>query len=491
MTRIFIASLGTETSTFALFPTSVENFKKYLWAEEGVEGLPPSPGSAAPRRWVELAREAGWEVVEGLHAWAQPAGITTRTAYESMRDRILADLRAAGRVDAVLLSLHGAMIAEGYDDCEGDLVVRIRGLVGPDVRIGVELDLHAHMDDTIVESSDIIVIYKTYPHIDYTERAEDVFHLVQRTLDGQIEPVMALFDCRAMGLFPTTHTEAMARFVDDMTSSEGTGGILSLSLNHGFPWADVPLAGAKMLCVADRSMDEARNAAKDFGERFYTIRAEADLQFTPFDAAIEEAKRTGDRPLLLADTSDQVGSGAPGDTTHVLRALIGAGIRNAAVVPIWDPLAVDICFQVGVGTKLMLRIGGKLEPHSGPPLDAEAEVLFLKRDAVQRQLEAEYVSLGDIAVVRVEGIEVMLTTTRVNVFSPSAFEWHGISFADKQVVSIKNLYKHRDIFQPLTRDQLFVATPGTSNPDWKSLPFERLPRPIWPLDPDPLNLDDR
>ena len=460
-----------------------------MWAERGIEEAPLSPSSAAPQKWVELAREAGWEVVEGLHAWAQPAGITTRPAYEFMRDRILDDLRAARSIDAVLLSLHGAMIAEGYDDCEGDLVTRIRDLVGPEVRIGVELDLHAHIDGTILDASDIIVIYKTYPHIDYVERAEDLFRLVQRTLDGEIEPVMALFDCRAMGLFPTTHTGAMAALVDDMVSSEGTGGILSLSLNHGFPWADVPLAGAKMLCVADRSMNVARRAAESFGRRFYAIRAEVDLQFTPFDAAIEEARKVGDKPLLLADTSDQVGSGAPGDTTHVLRALIEAGIRNAAVVPIWDPLAVDICFQVGVGTKLVLRIGGKLEPQSGPPLDAEAEVLFLKRDAVQRQLETEYVSLGDIAVVRVEGIEVMLTTTRANVFSPSIFEWHGICLADKQVVSIKNLYKHRDVFAPLTRDQLFVATPGTSNPDWKSLRFVRLPRPIWPLDPDPLNLD--
>ena len=487
--RIFIASLGTETSTFALFPTSVENFKRHLWAERGIEELPPSPGSAAPRKWVELGRKAGWEVVEGLHAWAQPAGITTRPAYEFMRDRILDDLRAAGRIDAVLLSLHGAMIAEGYDDCEGDLVSRVRDRVGPNVRIGVELDLHAHIDDRILDVSDIIVIYKTYPHIDYGDRAEDLFRLVKRTLDGEIEPVMALFDCRAMGLFPTTHTGAMAAFVDDMVSAEGTGGILSLSLNHGFPWADVPLAGAKMLCVADRSLVVARRAAEEFGRRFYDIRAEADLQFTPFDAAIKEAGKVGDKPLLLADTSDQVGSGAPGDTTHVLRALIESGIRNAAVVPIWDPLAVDICFQVGVGTKLMLRIGGKLEPHSGPPLDAEAEVLFLKRDAVQQQLETEFVSLGDIAVVRVEGIEVMLTTRRVNVFSPSIFEWHGISFAEKQVVSIKNLYKHKDVFQPLTRDQLFVATPGTSNPDWKSLRFERLSRPIWPLDRDPLGGD--
>ena len=483
--RVFIATLGTETCTFANFPTGVENFKRHLWAERGIEDLPPSPSSAVPRKWVELAREAGWDIVEGLHAWAQPAGVTTRSAYEFMRDRILDDLRSAGSIDVVLLSLHGAMIADGYDDCECDLVSRVRDLVGSDVRIGLELDLHAHIDESILEVSDIIVIFKTYPHIDYVQRAVDVFDLMRRTLDGEIDPVMALYDCRTMGLFPTTHTKDMAGFVDGMTSAEGKGGILSLSLNHGFPWADIPIAGAKMLCVADRSKHVAMRAAKQFGRRFCDIRSAADLQFTSFDDAIEEAKAVGDKPLLIADISDQVGGGAPGDTTHVLKALIGAGIRNAAVVPIWDPLAVDICFQVGVGTKLALRIGGKLEPHSGPPLDAEAEVVFLKRDAVQRQLESEHVPLGDIAVVKVEGIEVMLTTKRVNVFSPSIFESHGISFADKQVVSIKNLYKHRDIFLPLTRAQLFAATPGTCNPNWKSLSFQRLPRPIWPLDPDP------
>ncbi len=173
----------------------------------------------------------------------------------------------------------------------------------------------------------------------------------------------------------------------------------------------------------------------------------------------------------------------------MLRALIDAGIRNAAVVPIWDPMAVGVCERVGVGARLKLRIGGKFEPHSGPPLDADAEVLLLKENAFQQALRGERLDIGDIAVVRVEGIEVMLTTRRSNVFTPSIFESHGITIADKQVIAIKNLYKHRDIFRPITRDQLFVATPGTSNPDWKALPFKRLQRPIWPLDPDPLGLD--
>src|SRR5690606_26146665 len=130
-------------------------------------------------------------------------------------------------------------------------------------------------------------------------------------------------------------------------------------------------AGAKMLAIADRDPEIARRAAEDFGRRFYAIRAEATLPFVSLEDAIAEAQKPGDKPLLLADTSDQTGGGGPGDTTHMLRAFIEAGIPNATYGPLWDPLAVGICFSVGVGAKLTLRIGGKFEPHSGPCLDVE------------------------------------------------------------------------------------------------------------------------
>ncbi|MCL4187166.1 MAG: M81 family metallopeptidase [Rhodobacteraceae bacterium] len=490
--RLFIASLATETNSFATFPTGIEDYRSRQWIDGGILRATPMPGTAPLQHWVRRAQGLGWEVVEGLCARAAPSGITTRTAYETMRDRILSQARAALPLDAMLLYLHGAMIAEGYDDCEADLVTRLRAIVGPRCRIGVELDLHANLDEVLLGAADLIVFYKAYPHIDYTERAEDLFVLMQRTLAGEIEPVMALFDCRTIGIFPCTWPGPMGHFVAAMTAAEGKGGILSLSLNHGFPWADVPQAGAKMLAVADRSAEVARRAAEEFGRRFYAIRKAAMLPFTPFEDAIAEAGRgrPGDRPLMLLDTSDQIGSGAPGDTTHILRALIAAGIREAAVVPLWDPLAVGICMGVGAGARLPLRIGGKFEPQSGPCHDAaEAEVLFVKRDAFQNQLASERIPLGDIAVVRVEGIEVMLTSRRSNVYDPSIFALHGIDIASKRVISVKNLFKQYDLFKPLVRDQLFVASPGTSNPDWTALPFGRLPRPVWPLDPDPLGLD--
>lgn len=484
--RIFIATLGTETNTFASFPTGLDDFRRGFWNEGDVGSIPGSPWAMPAQRWLTQAQDLGWEVVQSLHTFAEPAGPTIRSAYEGMRDRILADLAAAGPVDAVLMFLHGAMIAEGYDDCEADFVTRIRAQVGKRTRIGLELDLHAHIDETLVEASDLIVFYKAYPHIDYAERADDLFTLMRRTLAGEIEPVMALFDCRVMGLFPTTREGPMPGYVAELFAAEGRNGILSLSLNHGFPWADVPNAGAKMLAVADRDPAIAARAAEEFGRRFYAIRAEATLPFVPLADAIAEAKRPGDKPILLADTSDQTGGGAPGDTTYMLKALLDAGITDAVYGPLWDPLAVGICLSVGVGAKLRLRIGGKFEPHSGPCLDVEAEVLHLAENTWQDQLSNERVPMGDVAVIRVAGIEVLLNTRRVGVFSPTMFTRHGITLAGKRVIALKNLYKHRDVFAPLVRDQLFVDTPGACPPDWASIPFKRIPRPMWPLDPDPL-----
>lgn len=489
--HVFIATIGTETNTFSSIPTGLGSFKNRLWQRGNVEDVPSNPWTAPAQIWCARAKAEGWKVTQGLHTFAEPAGVTSRAAWEEMRDLILADLKAAGPVDAVMMFMHGAMVADGYDDCEGDMASRIREIIGPQAKFGLELDLHGHIDDTLVKATDIIVFYKTYPHIDHAERAEDVFDLTKRAMLGEIDPKMALFDCRTMGLFPTTMEGPMPQYMADMVEAEGKDGVLSLSLNHGFPWADVPLAGAKMLAVVDGDEAKAAAVAENWGKRFYAIRKEAMLPFTPFDEAIRLATTTsGDKPLLLADTSDQVGSGAPGDTTYVLQALIDAGVTSAAIAPFFDPLGVEYCFQLGLGGKGRMRIGGKFDPNSGPCVDAEVEVIFLKRDAYQDHIGDEKIAIGDVATIRVHGIEVVLTTLRTNLYSLSLFTLHGIDFASKQVLSIKNLYKHKDLFEPIVREQHFVASPGCSDPEWSRLPFKRLNRPIWPLDSDPLGLDN-
>lgn len=198
--RVYAAAINTETNTFSPFPTTLADFTVVRPAQAAASGFAEEPGLEETRR---LTLERGWEFRFGLQAAAQPAGLTTRDAYEALRDEILERLGAALPVDLVILPLHGAMVAEGYVNCEVDLVRRVREVVGPTVPIGVSLDLHCHLSQALIDVADVVVAYKEYPHTDMGARAIDLFELTVATASGRIRPTMALFDCRAIGLYPT------------------------------------------------------------------------------------------------------------------------------------------------------------------------------------------------------------------------------------------------------------------------------------------------
>lgn len=220
--KIFLACLGTETNTFSPFRTGYRNFAETCLVREGAYGDSPFLFAVPLVIWERRARQLGWSVVHGLCAFAQPAGVTVRRVYESFRAEILADLNRAMPVDAVMLSLHGAMVADGYDDCEGDLLAAVRAAVGPKVSVGAELDLHCHLTQTMVENATVLVTFKEYPHDDAAERAEELFQLVAARMAGEVKPHMALFDCQMVGVFHTTQ-EPMKSYLSQVKSLEGEG----------------------------------------------------------------------------------------------------------------------------------------------------------------------------------------------------------------------------------------------------------------------------
>ncbi|MGI9153702.1 MAG: M81 family metallopeptidase, partial [Rubrivivax sp.] len=237
--KIHIAGIATETNTFAMAPTGLA-----AWEVDRGEGH-----SAEARRWHEaghrLAARDRHEVSFGLLAAAQPGGTTVQAAYDTLRDELLQRLQAALPVNAVLLVLHGAMVADGCADCEGDLIERVRALVGPGVPIGVELDLHCHFTERMHRHADIVIAYKQYPHTDLVERFEELWTLTLATAQGRVRPVTAVHDCRMVGFWHTTR-EPMKSFVARMQALEVQPGVLSVSFGHGFPWGDGPEAGAKV-----------------------------------------------------------------------------------------------------------------------------------------------------------------------------------------------------------------------------------------------------
>lgn len=485
--RFFAATLGTETNTFSPLPTGRATFEECMLIPAGEHPDVPDMFTAplwAARRYVEVH---GGEVIQGLCAFATPAGPTVRAVYEELRDRLLDDLRRAMPVDAVALGLHGAMVADGYDDCEGDLLARVRDVVGPDVPVGAELDLHCHVSRAMADSADVLIAYKEYPHTDFLERGEELVRILAEAAADRVRPHTSVFDCRMIGMFFTTR-EPMASFVADMAESERRDGVLSVSAGHGFAYADVPDMGSTMIAVTDGRPGLGAEVARAFGERLYAMRREGTPAYLGVGDGVARALAAPAGPVVLADSSDNAGGGAGSDSTFVLRSLIEQGATGAAVAPIWDPVAVRLAMEAGEGARLDLRVGGKLGPQSGDPVDLRVRVRAICRDAEQ-YLGVSRSSAGDCVAVHADGLDLVLTSLRTQAFSPEIFTNVGIDPAGKRILVVKSSQHFHAGFAPLAAEVFYLDGPGSMPRDITRLPFRRIRRPMWPFDPNPLGLD--
>ena len=477
--RIFTATLVTETNTFSPIPTGRQAFAKGA-VQHGRHGpIEPCADFAAMIEWRALCEHDGHTAIESIAAVAQPAGPTVRAVYESLRDELLEDLRNAEPIDVILLFLHGAMVAEGYDDCEGDLLERCREIAGKNVVIGAELDLHAHLTATMLAAANAIVAYKEYPHTDIIPRAVDLYRICVDAASGRTRPVCAAYDCHMTGLWPTT-AQPLRSLVDEMTVRERNG-ILSLSLIHGFPYGDVAGAGAKMLAVADADAALAVRVAEEFGRRFWAMRDSAQLRFLPMSVAFETAIATPGSPIVLADVADNAGGGAPGDSTFVLRALFERGIESAATGTYYDPVAVDTCFEAGEDATIDLRFGGKLGMTSGDPIDARVRVMRLREAHEQDFMDdTGSVPLGRSAWIHTRGIDIVLVSARSQVFAPNAFTGLGISLDDKKLIVVKSSHHFWGKFAPLAKRVIHVSAPGALRVDFAAIEYKKRDPNYWP-----------
>ena len=485
--KFFIAHLATETNTFAATPTGMAAFEE-IGVFHGDASVREPAGAGAFMAYLRGIIEAdGHQVAESLCTLAQPAGRTVRHVYEALRDEILADLRAALPVDCVQLLLHGAMAADGYDDCEGDLIAHIRDIVGPRVAIGVELDLHCHFTARMQAASDIIIAFKEYPHIDTDARGRELYALLLDTAGGRLRPVTAVHDCKMVGLWPTTR-EPMRSFVSAMEAAERQPGVLSVSLGHGFPWGDVVEAGAKLWVVTDNDPALARSLADALGRRFWDLREAMRPVTIGVDQAIDSIM-PGRGPLVLADVADNPGGGAAGDSTFILRRLLERGVNNTVIGCLWDLGALHTCQSAGAGAELDLRIGGKCGPASGDPVDVRVKVRAIVADHTQSALGTRE-RLGtcvwlEVADGRCEGLHIVLSSIRTQTYGADAFTGVGIALADKDCIVVKSTQHFHAEFAPLAREVLYVSTPGAMNFDFATIAYKRRSPDYWPRVADP------
>ena len=479
--RLFAATIATETNTFSPLPTSLAAYKETVFLRPG-EHPQDTPLMCTAPLWVARRRAAaeGFTLIEGSCFAASPAGTTNRADYEFMRDEILAQVKAALPLDGVLLGLHGAMVAHGYDDTEGDVIERVRALVGPDCVIGVELDPHCHLTLKRVRLADIIVLYKEFPHTDVVERAEDVLRLVLATIRRQIKPVMSLYDCRQIASYPTT-LPLMRAFVDKTAAMEGKDGVLSVSIGHCFPYADVAELSGRILVVTDNDKAKADRLATTIGEEFVSMRGRTAPDYFSVEDGLTAALAANATPVVMADPADNAGGGAPSDNTTILRRLIERDATDAAVGPIWDPIAVRLCFDAGLGATFPLRFGGKTGPASGAPIDASVTVTALQRDCWQ-SFGPTQVPLGDCAAVRIGGVSVVLISSRTQALGLELFRNLDIEPTTCRIVAVKSTNHFLAAFGPIAKQVIYVDADGPLSRDYRRIPYGKVQRPIWPLD---------
>jgi microcystin degradation protein MlrC len=478
--RIFTAALATETNTFSPICIDRRAFEESLYAAPGQHPETPTLCTAPITVGRKVCARKGWTLIEGTATWADPAGLINRQTFESLRDEILDQLMAAMPVNAVVLGLHGAMVADGYIDPEGDLLTRIREIIGPDILLCAELDPHSHLTAKRVAATDFFVVFKEFPHTDFVDRAEDLWAIAVDTLEGRVKPIMSVFDCRMIDVFPTSR-EPMRGFVDRLMAIEKEDSdVLSLSVIHGFMAGDVPEMGTKTIAVTNAKPDKGAALARELGLDLFSKRGTFMMPQIDEREAVARAAAFPKGPVVLADMWDNPGGGTAGDATVVLAEILAQGITNVAVGMIWDPIAVQICMAAGEGAEIPLRFGAKSAPGTGNPIDGLVKVIKVVPNAEMRFGES-VAPFGDAAHIHLNGIDIILSSVRVQSYDPSLFTALGIDPTQKHILVIKSTNHFYAAFSKIASEILYCSagTPYPNNP--AKTAYRRVRQDIWPI----------
>lgn len=488
--RVAVGSLVQETNTFAPTMTELATFEAvYLW--RGDELL-HSYGSAQVEvpAFFDVLREAGAEAVPLLAACAYAGGPITRVTFEQLVGELLDRLRAALPLDGVLLALHGATTVADEPDAEGELLERVRAVVGPSVPIAASLDLHGHITPRMLASATILVGYQEYPHIDMYETGERTARLLLATMRGELRPVLALAK-RPMILSPV-----IARTVDGpllpvvlaARAMERAGRVLAAALFPVQPWLDVPDLGFAALVVADGDQAAAQAAAEELA----TMAWEARHAFEPDLVSLSEAVRVGlsaEGTTVVGDGGDAPSSGSAADCVAILRELLAqAADRGARPVylTLRDGPAAAACAASGIGTELSLTVGHNVSTNDGEPLTVSGRIVALTDGSYRMKgpgATGTVMQMGLTAVLAIGPIRLVLKSLPSLEWDPAVYHSVGLDPSDAALVFVKSPAHFRVAYAPLAQRVLNGDTPGAARVNMRGLQFTQVTRPLYPLDP--------
>ncbi|CAN5651029.1 M81 family metallopeptidase [soil metagenome] len=483
--RIAIGQISHETNTMFGPPTPVSEFQRQGWAV-GQEIIERSTGVRGYLGgMIAAGADHGIEIVPTFSAQAHPSGTIERAAFDTMLGNLLDGLKNAGDVDAVCLSLHGAGSAEGIDDIEGTILNAVREQIGADTPLIATLDLHCHSTDLMIDSATALLTVHEYPHIDSYERGYEAIELAARTVRGEVSPVMAL-TVLPMTIAPTTSFHGPGREINELCWSWEERGLLDITFIHGYPHTDVPIISTSVLAVADGDSALAKQAADDVAGRIWAMREQFRSGLPNAEAAVAQALAVDGGPVIIAEVSDNPGGGSPGDSTHLLRALLDAAPEGAAFGFVFDPETAAQAHEAGPGATIDVRIGGKTDPDMlGAPVETSAYVKsctdgrYITRSSMG---QGSLRDLGKMARLVVNGVDVIVGSESHQTIDDELFRLHGIEVSRLKIAALKSQNHFRAYFEPIAAEVIRCDSPGWTTSNLENFNYQRIRRPIWPLD---------
>ena len=437
--------------------------------------------------FIDGADENDFEPVPLLRASAFPGGLIVREDYNQLLNEMLQRLSEAGPIDGVLLDLHGAMVVEGIDDGDGDVIAAVRRAVGPDCPIVVTQDLHGNHTRHRVAQSNAIVGFDTFPHVDMAERGREAAQIIARTVRGEIKPTAVIhqfpmFWCTVCQVTANPPMDEVIRRVHQL---EQRPGIITATIATGFPWADVPEVGSSLIVVADGDQQLAQSAADELAGWIWENRNRWYAPPVTVREALAAGEQTGKYPIILADHSDNTGGGSPGDSTEVLRTFLDMGLTDALLLYMVDSEVAGQAHQSGVGQRIQVTLGGKSDPIQGPPIETKAEIVALSDGAFAYDgpmFQGLTGSMGTSALLKIGGVLVAVVTAREQPFDPAFARTLGIDCSKMKYICVKSAAHFRAAFGPLAGSIHNIDAAGIHTHDFSQLKFEKRTRDVFPVE---------
>lgn len=487
--KFAIAALMHETNTYAVEISGFTERHDFIIRSGselmGLAGVDTYTGGI-----IDECQRRGIEIVPIFSAAASPSGTIRAEVYQEFKETIVSGLRDNPDIDAVVLELHGAGVAEGVDDLEGDLIASIREVVGPDMPITAALDLHGNITPLMASEFTALFGNHLYPHTDCGERGAEAVAVAVDAVIGKSRPVTELVSLPI--LLPLATTDPgypAAEMLELCRTIEQREGVIDCTVFHGFPYSDTPHVGVHVVCITDNDRELAHACATEVASWIWQSRE----TFMRESHSPESALRTthslldaGKRPIVINETSDNPGGGSPGDGTYLLAAMIEQQIPGSAFAMLCDPEAVQEAIRAGVGSNVELSIGGRHGPLHGAPIHVKAKVRTITdgRIVLTHMMRGLRLNLGPSVGIKVGEVDVVITSKPQQTFDAEIFTLHGINPARCSVLGLKSAVHFRACFRDMAAGILTADSPGLTTIDVCEFDHPSYPGTLWPVDVD-------